>query len=184
MTGEKPKEPRRVVRSVASLMRDYLGVRDAMRMRYTSGAGRRTKLSLGRFLAAVFETNELNPPHQKLTNAAIERLLFDEFPQKKEAFLRARKSGKGGVNYYRYLYNLGRLTGGIAPPYISFRYNDLGQPVDTRTGKRILTVREREEIIARFRRMAIEYEQRRQRYYEQKRKKAASNDPPQHLEKG
>jgi|TARA_R110000824_G_scaffold229932_3_gene417540 hypothetical protein len=101
--------------------------------------GKRTGLGIMAFWATLFEGNELLPKSKKMTNAEIERQVRSEFPHE-QTLLENLDSGRQSVNYYRHLYNKGRMSKpkGTPPQHISFRYNEEGLVIDTRTGKRML----------------------------------------------
>jgi len=103
------------------------------------------------FWATLFEGNELLTRTKKMTNAEIERQVRLEFPHE-PTLMENLDSGRQTVNYYRHLYNVGKLTKPrLTPPnHISFRYNETGQVVDTRTGKRVLTKEEHNELLERY----------------------------------
>lgn len=136
--------------TVKKLMDDYSGIPDTNhRRRKAVTCGKRTKMGIQQFLATIFEMNELNPRSKKLTNAAIQKLLLDEFPNRPNLH-RNFDAGKTSINYYRHLYNSGRLTNRM-PANISFRYNEVGIAVEPRHGKRPLTVPEKQQTIERYR---------------------------------
>jgi len=113
--------------------------------------GRRTGLGIMAFWATLFEGNELLPKSKKMTNAELERQVRSEFPHE-QTLLENLDSGRQSVNYYRHLYNKGRMSKpkGTPPQHISFRYNEEGFVVDTRTGKRMLDEVEVEEYAKRY----------------------------------
>ena len=104
------------------------------------------------FWATLFEGNELLPKSKKMTNAELERQVRAEFPHEK-TLLENLDSGRQSVNYYRHLYNKGRMSKpkGTPPEYISFRYNSDGESVDTRTGKRVLDKESTNAYIEKYR---------------------------------
>ena len=113
--------------------------------------GKKTKLGIMAFWATLFEGNELLPRNKKMTNAEIERQVRLEFPHE-ETLMENLDSGRQTVNYYRHLYNVGKLTKprGTPPKHISFRYNEVGKIVDTRSGKRVLNSDEYDALLARY----------------------------------
>tara|TARA_R110000824_G_C14774941_1_gene631339 strand:+ start:70 stop:561 length:492 start_codon:yes stop_codon:yes gene_type:complete len=113
--------------------------------------GKKTGLGIMSFWATLFEGNELLPKSKKMTNAEIERQVRSEFPHE-ETLLENLDSGRQSVNYYRHLYNKGRMSKpkDVAPKNLSYRYNEEGFLVDTRTGKRILNEIEIEEYVQRY----------------------------------
>ena len=124
---------------------------DPPRKTFQKTSGKKTGLGIMTFWATIFEGNELLPRTKKMTNAEIERQVRLEFPHE-ETLMENLDSGKQTVNYYRHLYNVGKLTKprGTPPNHISFRYNEAGQVVDTRTGKRVLTKEEHNELLERY----------------------------------
>ena len=96
----------------------------------------------------LFEGNELLPVSKKMTNAEIERQVRLEFPHEK-VLLENLDTGRQSVNYYRHLFNKGRMTKKVTPESISFRYNDKGQIVSTRSGRLFLEF-EKSEYMAKY----------------------------------
>tara|TARA_R110000824_G_scaffold180908_1_gene361526 strand:+ start:811 stop:1302 length:492 start_codon:yes stop_codon:yes gene_type:complete len=113
--------------------------------------GKVSGLGIMAFWATLFEGNELLPKSKKMTNAEIERQVRAEFPHE-QTLLENLDSGRQSVNYYRHLYNKGRMSKskGAPPQHISFRYNEEGLFVDTRAGKRMLDEVEIEEYAKRY----------------------------------
>ena len=101
------------------------------------------------FWKLLFEGNEKLPTNQKMTNAEIERQVRLEFPHE-STLLENLDSGRQSVNYYRHLYNKGRMTNGETPELLSFRYDERGNRVNTRTATRLLTEQEIKEYIAKY----------------------------------
>jgi hypothetical protein len=101
--------------------------------------GVKTGLGIMAFWALLFDANEIRVKLEKMTNAEIERLVRAEFPHE-ETLLSNLDSGRQSVNYYRHLFNKGRMSQpkGALPKNLSFRYDIEGNLVDTRTGKRPL----------------------------------------------
>lgn len=124
---------------------------DPARRSFQKTSGKKTGLGIMTFWATLFECNERLPRTRKMTNAEIERQVRVEFSHE-ETLMENLESGRQTVNYYRNLYNKGKLTKPrlVAPSHISFRYNTDGKIVDTRTGKRILSEEERNEILGRY----------------------------------
>ena len=110
--------------------------------------GRVTNLGICRFLHNLFVLNETLPKENKMTNEELRRQLFREFPdylkeKHREYLVRQKASDRplpdpSAVNYYRYLYNIGRLCRGEDTPYCSFRYDIDGEKVSTRSGDKRL----------------------------------------------
>ena len=148
---DKPDRIRRV--QPEELMSRYEGIGDDKRPRKRKAVtcGKRTKLGIQEFLANVFEANELLPRSKKLTNAALESMLLEEFAHHAPLVKKVKEGRDHIINYYRHRYNLGLLTG-KSPPTISFRYNENGLAIEPRYGKRILTSEKRAEIIDKYRR--------------------------------
>lgn len=112
---------------------------DAPRKTWHRTHGKKTGLGIMSFWATLFEGNELLPRAKKMTNAEIDRQVRLEFPHE-QVLLDNLDSGRQSVNYYRHLYNKGRMSRpkGTAPEFLSFRYCDQGYRVDTRSGNRHL----------------------------------------------
>jgi hypothetical protein len=108
--------------------------------------GVKTGLGIMAFWALLFDANEIRLKSEKMTNAEIERLVREEFPHE-ETLLSNLDSGRQSVNYYRHLFNKGRMSQpkGSLPTNLSFRYDIGGNLVDTRSGKRVLKA---DEIVA------------------------------------
>lgn len=105
---------------------------------------RTSKLGICRFWAALFEANESRSKRRKMTDEEIKRQVLLEFPiedQPERTQSALRKLGAVGekgsvtVNYYRNLYNKGKLTGGVRPEVQSQRYNLEGEIVNGRSGR-------------------------------------------------
>lgn len=109
-------------------------------------AGKRTKLGITRFLFEVFRQNELLPRQQKLTNNKIAAMLLEEYPNQEALHRGLRVGGKLSVNDYRRRYNSGTLVRDVLPERCSFRYNEQGFPVDSRNGRRVLTIDDQRKI--------------------------------------
>lgn len=108
--------------------------------------GKYMKLGFMQTWAKVFEQNETTEPEKRLTDPQIKELMLKEFPTKKGF---KTKFSKYGVNYYRLLYNKGWMTLGEFPAHPSFRYNEQGNAVDLRTGRRVLTPLDRKLLFKR-----------------------------------
>tara|TARA_Y100000401_G_scaffold30623_1_gene22394 strand:+ start:31290 stop:31775 length:486 start_codon:yes stop_codon:yes gene_type:complete len=111
--------------------------------------GKKTGLGIMAFWKTLFEGNEILPKSKKMTNAEIERQVRLEFPHEK-TLLENLDTGRQSVNYYRHLYNKGRMTKGDTPEYISFRYDGDGKVVNTRTGNRLLSEEEIDAYIEKY----------------------------------
>tara|TARA_R110002020_G_scaffold115383_1_gene265297 strand:+ start:5138 stop:5632 length:495 start_codon:yes stop_codon:yes gene_type:complete len=124
---------------------------DPARKSWHKTCGKKTQLGIMAFWATLFEGNELLSRNKKMTNAEIERQVRLEFPHE-ETLMENLDSGRQTVNYYRHLYNVGKLTKprGTPPKHISFRYSNVGKVVDTRSGKRLLTQEEIDELLERY----------------------------------
>ena len=118
---------------------DIKNTPDAPRKTWHRTHGKKTGLGIMAFWATLFEGNEILPKGKKMTNAEIERQVRLEFPHEK-TLLENLDSGRQSVNYYRHLYNKGRMNRpkGTPPETLSYRYNDEGVLVDTRSGNRQL----------------------------------------------
>ena len=108
--------------------------------------GNTSGLGITAYFSMLFEINEICPKKRKLTDLEIAIKLAKEFPTRKTAqlvhFVGPNK--KHTINSYRYRYNSGKFTRGVLPKRRSFRYNDQGEVVDSKTGKHLLS---EEEII-------------------------------------
>lgn len=113
--------------------------------------GSKTKKPVGEFLFELFQANEACERRNKKTNAALSEIVIKEFPKRDRLAVALRsKVQKNGINMYRQKYNTGRLVPGRTVTHVSFRYNEDGDRVDYRTGKRILTTAQQREITARY----------------------------------
>lgn len=150
MPKDKRKKPRpgKQPKRVKNMMRLYRGV-SAKKKKKPQFVGRCSGLGLFRFIAQVFEQNERVAREDRLTNEAIELMLLDEFGHNK-ALVEGFKTGKRTVNYYRDLYNRGRMHNDEPPPVISFRYNSAGLAVDLRNGTKLLETKDRLEYSRKF----------------------------------
>ena len=150
LSKEKAKEKASASRKAAKVnparldkILDIQKTEDPPRKSWHRTHGKKTGLGIMAFWRTLFEGNELLPVSKKMTNAEIERQVRLEFPHEK-VLLENLDTGRQSVNYYRHLYNKGRMTKGSPPDMISFRYNDEGKIVSTRAGKNILTAEEQE----------------------------------------
>jgi len=134
--------------NLASLL-DIQKTADRPRKSWHRTRGVNTSLGIMAFWKLLFEGNEKLPVNQKMTNAEIERQVRIEFPHE-STLLENLDSGRQSVNYYRHLYNKGRMTKGATPDLLSFRYDDSGNKVHTRTVARVLTKRGIEEYITKY----------------------------------
>ena len=101
---------------------------DPARKSWHKTCGKKTKLGIMAFWATLFEGNELLPRNKKMTNAEIERQVRLEFPHE-ETLTKPR---------------------GTPPKHISFRYNEVGKVVDTRSGKRVLSSDEYDALLEKY----------------------------------
>lgn len=124
---------------------------DPPRKTWFKTEGKKSGLGIMAFWAALFRGNEMLSKSKKMTNAEIERQVRLEFPHE-QTLMDNLDSGRQTVNYYRHLYNVGKLTKpkGEPPEHVSFRYNTDGIPVDTRTGKRPLSEEQWESLWSRY----------------------------------
>tara|TARA_Y100001934_G_scaffold13174_1_gene16096 strand:+ start:213 stop:785 length:573 start_codon:yes stop_codon:yes gene_type:complete len=118
--------------------------KDKPRKAWHRTCGKKTGVGIMTFWAFIFEGNETLPPEERMTNAEIERQVRAEFPHE-STLIRNLDTGNQSVNYYRHLYNKGRMNDGIPPKKLSFRYNEDGDKVNTRTGRRKLSRNEIKE---------------------------------------
>lgn len=112
--------------------------KDKPRKSWYRTKGKKTQMGIMAFWRYLFEANEILDTENKMTNAEIERQVRLEFPHE-DRLIRNLDSGKQSVNYYRHLYNKGRMDNGVCPKHISFRYDYDGRIVNTRTGIQLLT---------------------------------------------
>jgi hypothetical protein len=131
---------------------DIRNTPDPVRKTWYRTHGKKTGLGIMAFWATLFEGNELLSKSKKMTNAELERQVRAEFPHEK-TLLENLDSGRQSVNYYRHLYNKGRMSKpkGTPPEYISFRYSSDGEVVDTRTGKRLLDTESKNDYVEKYR---------------------------------
>jgi hypothetical protein len=102
------------------------------------------------FLIDLFLLNETIPLKDRKTDAALCKIICDEFVKIPELVKRLEE-GEYSINYYRTYYNRGRLVKGRVPKKVSFRYGFgalQGVPVSFIYGNRELTP---EEIIVHIR---------------------------------
>ena len=130
---------------------DIQSTPDAPRKTWHRTHGKKTGLGIMAFWATLFEGNEILPKGKKMTNAEIERQVRLEFPHEK-TLLENLDSGRQSVNYYRHLYNKGRMSKpkGSPPETLSFRYNEAGVKVDTRSGNKVLDAKAIKAVEAKY----------------------------------
>lgn len=131
------------------LDQDFQKTPDPVSIKGGRTKGRRSKLSVMEFWYVLFEQNELRPRDKKMTNAEIARQMVAEFPDRETVQKLIDKPCE--VNTFRYLYNTRALLSyrKDRPKAISFRYNEAGDKVDSKTG-RILTAIEIKKIIDKY----------------------------------
>lgn len=139
--------------TVNSLMAAYSKAPPDMKIkaRRAKTEGKRTKMGLCRFLFEVFRQNELLPRKEKLTNEKIAAMVIDEFPDQEKLHRGLIHGGKVSINDYRRRYNNGTLVKDVLPDRVSFRYNRDGLAVESRMGRRLLTIMDQNTISERFR---------------------------------
>jgi hypothetical protein len=120
---------------------DIKSTPDKPRKKWHRTHGVKTGLGIMAFWALLFDANEIRLKSEKMTNAEIERLVREEFPHE-ETLLNNLDSGRQSVNYYRHLFNKGRMNRGKTPTMISLRYDIDGNVVDTRSGSHIASQKE------------------------------------------
>lgn len=108
-----------------------------------------TKKSLFHFLFDLFMWNEIVPREKRRTDGGIAAVVLAEFPNH-TSLRKNLDSEKHGINYYRQLFNTGRLSKGQPAPYVSFRYDMQGNRISSRTGKS-LSAREQKALLERYR---------------------------------
>lgn len=96
-------------------------------------AGKRTRLGICEFVAALLETNETLPKHRKLTDATLTREIVREFPDRKPVLKMLR--GILGMGYWRALYNSGKLTNGRVPATRANRWTEDGLVAHPKSGR-------------------------------------------------
>ncbi len=154
---EKPKKSqlpkdRGLAVPIDRLMRHYAkSDGHQRRARKPKVQGKRTKKGLTQFLFDMFEQNEMAARIDKLTNEKMELMLMEEFPNHDPLIKGLQVGGKGGINDYRRRYNCGVLRRDVLPTRISFRYNKDGLRVDTRTGRRLMSVQDQAKYEQHFR---------------------------------
>lgn len=104
-----------------------------------------TGLGFCAYISGLFKANEINYQCENtryiLTDKQIAIKLIEEFPGRKMALAFLDPNNRNTINDYRNKYNLGKFSPRKTPPeYHSFRYNEEGQRVDGRTGKKPLPV--------------------------------------------
>ena len=102
--------------------------------------GKETGMGICAFWSTLFLANEGLPKRRRMTDAEIKRQVLEEFPadsqpNRTKESLRKLAEGEVTVNYYRGLYNKGRLTNGKVPEKSSKRYGDNGDEVRGKSGK-------------------------------------------------
>jgi hypothetical protein len=135
-------------RSAAKFVEDTLGLdptpdRTTTREYQPTTRGEVTNMGICAFWATLFLANEGLPRTKKMTDAEIKAKVLNEFPAESQpdrtrGSLEKLELGIVTVNYYRGLYNKGRLTRETAPDNPSKRYGDSGDIVNPKTGRPIL----------------------------------------------
>lgn len=95
--------------------------------------GQRMGMGIYSFWATLFATNERLPKFRRMTDTEIKRQVMKEYPNRSS--VQRLADGRDTVNYYRNLYNAGKLTGGIVPPIPSRRYSNKGLVLNGRSGR-------------------------------------------------
>ena len=132
------------IRKAAALVQN-LGIQNTpdpkTRRSYTPATrGKETGMGICAFWSTLFLANEGLPKKKRMTDAEIRRQVLAEFvpedqPARTKESLRKLHDGEVTVNYYRGLYNKGRLTNGEVPDRVSKRYGEGGDAVKGKTGK-------------------------------------------------
>lgn len=112
--------------------------------------GRVTGLGILQFVFNLLDLNERLPKKKKMTNEELKRQLLAEFPNRSAKISKSFAAGHTTINFYRYLYNRGRLVRGKAPTRISFRYDVDGHRVRSRDGTTVLTSAEERQWLEKF----------------------------------
>lgn len=152
LKAQAKKKSEKVTAMNVAVLLEIKNTPDPPRKTWHRTHGKRTGLGIMAFWATIFEANEILPKMKKMTNAELERQVRKEFPHE-ATLLENLDSGRQSVNYYRHLFNKGRMSKpkGSIPEKISFRYNIDGVIVDTRSGRRILTEEEMANLIKKYR---------------------------------
>ena len=123
--------------------------------------GKVTDLGMMQFLFNLFLLNEKLPRHNKMTNEEIKRQLYREFPEymaTRKDILEEKTRKAGGrrppdpnsINYYRYLFNIGKLVKNSTPPLCSFRYNIEGEKVSSRSADKVIDAVDVKSYLTRY----------------------------------
>lgn len=135
--------PRRTTKAIVKKILVDSKPKPDTRFRRHKSCGVRTNVGVCSFIFDCLTLNEIQPKTKKMTNAKIEELLLREFPTRTSLALGLKDPNKANsINLMRHKYNKGVLCTGLAPVHLSVRYNDKGQPVDSRTGRHLLTKRD------------------------------------------
>lgn len=147
---KKPK-PGKNPKRVKNMMRMYKGIRSDVKKKPVF-AGKCSGLGMFQFIAQMLEANERAAKEDKLTDASLELMLIDEYPQNKR-MIEVFRTRLRTINYYRDLYNRGRLTNDKPPPVISYRYNEFGLAVNLRHSDILLSTQDRMNYAKKFYRL-------------------------------
>lgn len=119
-------------------------IEDTIVTRKHKSAGKRTKLGICSFVAALLRTNELIKRKKRLNDETLKYQICYEFHDRPSA--RALVEGRRTVGWWRLLYNKGFLTNGEVPEVKSKRYGKKGELVHPKTGKSIATQEQRWKV--------------------------------------
>jgi hypothetical protein len=129
---------------------DFSKVEDPPTRVMNRSHGRKSGLGVRLYIWNLLLANERLPKSKKLTNAMIEKHVRDEFPDR-EGLQHSLDVKLQTVNWWRLLFNKRELiTLREHPPIISLRYDHHGDPVDGRTGTRVLTEAEIVQLCRKF----------------------------------
>lgn len=101
--------------------------------------GRKSGLSVGKFLQLTFEENEARAQKDRWSNSEIKASMLDEFANAPDTVRFLTKASKDPINYYRHRYNAGRLSKKLAPSVLAVRYDKDGIAVDARDVEKPIT---------------------------------------------
>jgi hypothetical protein len=100
--------------------------------------GCRSGLGVRSYIWHLLAANERLPKSKKMTNIMIEKNVRDEYPDRTELH-KSLEQGLQSVNWWRHLFNTQKLISTLRTAIISLRYDHHGDPVDSRTGSKVLS---------------------------------------------
>lgn len=144
-----PKPKTNTTQVVDKLIDQLEKIKDEPRRRRPKSIGIRSSVGVFELARYLFGVSEL----RHMTNAALEAIFRQEFPANKRliaSFTPGNKKNKCSINWMRHAHNRGKLIqskGFNSKPYqISLRYDNDGDPVDSRTGERKLDEQDIREL--------------------------------------